>query len=103
MIGDLFGNIGAQQEQLKQQLDEIELVYNSQDEAITIHLTASKKINDITIDKDKLDLSETEQLEDLLLITLNQAFEKADTIAAAETQKLIIEMLPHGFVDMFSM
>ena len=101
MIGDLFGNIGAQQEQLKAKLDGIELSETSQDGGISISLTASKRITDISIDPDKMDTGDTEQLEDVLLITLNNALEKAEAMAADETQKLIQDMLPPGFGNMF--
>jgi DNA-binding protein YbaB len=103
MIGDLFGNIGEQQEILKQQLDEIEIIHTSKDEIITINLTASRRITDISINKEKLDLSDTDQLEDILLITLNEAFEKADKISSEKTQEIVQDMLPPGFGSMFGM
>ena len=103
MFGDLFGNIGEQQEILKQQLDEIEIIHTSKDEIITINLTASRRITDISINKEKLDLSDTDQLEDILLITLNEAFEKADKISSEKTQEIVQDMLPPGFGSMFGM
>lgn len=101
MIGDLFGNIGAQQEELKKKLDDIVINESSQNKAISITITAGKTIQDISIDPEKLDMSDHEQLEDLLLITLNQAMEKAEQLASAETQKLINDLLPPGFGNMF--
>jgi len=101
MIGDLFGNIGAQQEQLKEQLEQIEITESSQNGEIQIILTAAKTIQDISINPEKIELQDHEQLEDLLLITLNKAMEKADQLAGEETQKLINDMLPPGFGNMF--
>ena len=103
MIGDLFGNIGEQQEILKQQLDEINITHSSQNNAITILLTASKRITDINIDTEKLDVSDSEQLEDILLVTLNEAFDKAEAVAAEKTQEIVQDMLPPGFGSMFGM
>jgi len=101
MIGDLFGNLGEQQEALKTQLDDIEISHQSQDESITLTVTASKKLTDISIDPEKIDLSDKEQLEDILLITLNEVFEIADAKAAELTQSLLNDMLPPGFGSMF--
>jgi DNA-binding protein YbaB len=101
MIGDLFGNIGAQQEQLKAKLDSIEFSESSQDGAITITATASKRILDISIHPEKLNPDDIEQLEDLLLITLNKVLDKAEEMASEQTQKLIQDMLPPGFGNMF--
>lgn len=101
MIGDLFGNLGQQQEQIKQKLDSIEINASSQNNEIQLTITAGKTIRDISIDPSKLDMNDSDQLEDLLLITLNEAMEKADQLAAEETQKLINEMLPPGFGNLF--
>ena len=101
MIEDLFGNIGAQQEKLRRQLDEIEFHLESPDGAVRITLTAAKTIKDIRLDKEKLDPADLEQWEDILLVTLNQGLKQADEIAAKETQNIIGSMLPPGFGDFF--
>jgi DNA-binding protein YbaB len=101
MIGDLFGNIGQQQEKIKEKLDGIEINSASQNKEIQIIITAGKSIKDIKIDASAFDLDDAEQLEDLLLVTLNKAMEEADQIAAEETQKLISDMLPPGFGNLF--
>lgn len=103
MIEDLFGNIGQQQEQLKKQLDTIELTHGSNNGAVSVQLTASKKIRDISIDITKIKLDDSEQLEDILIVTLNEALDKADALAAEKTQHIISDMLPPGFGNMFGL
>ena len=101
MIGDLFGNINEQQEQLKQQLEQIEITETSQNQEVTITISGAKNLRDISIDPEKIDANDLQQLEDLLLITLNNAMDKAEKLAAEETQKLIQDMLPPGLGNMF--
>jgi DNA-binding protein YbaB len=101
MIGDLLGNLGSRQEELKRKLDDIEITETSPDREITVVLTAGKTIRDVRIDPEKLSFSDIEQLEDLLLITLNQALEKAELKASEETRKLINDLLPPGFGNLF--
>lgn len=101
MIGDMLGNIGNYQEQLKQKLEELEVVEQSSGAEISISMSAAKTITDISIDLSKIDLSESDQLEDLLLITINKAQEKADAIAASETQNILSDLLPPGMANLF--
>ena len=103
MIGDLFGNIGEQQEALKKQLEEIIIEHQSPENEISIQINGSKSILDISIDPDKINLDDHEKLEDLLLITLNKAFEIADQKASEKTQELLNDMLPPGLGSMFGM
>jgi DNA-binding protein YbaB len=103
MIQDMFGNIGQQQEELKRKLDEIILSHHSDDNLIHIEISASKKLLDITFDEVKFQGIEKEELEDRLMITLNEAFEKADAAAGEKTQELLNEMLPPGFGNMLGL
>jgi hypothetical protein len=101
MIGDMLGNIGNYQEKLKQKLEELEVVEQSSGGEISVSMSAAKTIKDINIDLSKVDLSESDQLEDLLLITINKAQEKADDIAAKETQNILNDLLPPGMGNLF--
>jgi DNA-binding protein YbaB len=57
---------------------------------------------DIKISSD-LKFNDYEELEDLLLIAVNRAITKAAEIEAAESQKMISEMLPPGFGNLGSL
>ena len=93
---DLFGNIREQQEEAQRKLGEITVEASSDDGAIRIVMDANKRLQDVTIDVSKLDLSTSEQLEDLLVVTFNAAIEQAEVKAEAEMRKQIGNMLPGG-------
>ena len=84
MFGDLSGMMGklkeAQQkvEETKKRLDTVLVDETSADGKIKVTLTANSKVKAISID-DSL-LSDAEELEDYLILTLNKAIEKATTI-----------------------
>jgi len=97
MFGDLFGNFEEKQKELKKLLADIKIdEYAGDDNAIHVTANANREIVNISIDKEKIDLSDSEQLEDLLLITINRALEKAADAEASETQRLMQDMLPPG-------
>ena len=84
MFGDLSGMMDklkeAQQEveKTKNRLDTVLVDEVSSDGKIKVTLTANRKIKAISID-DSL-LSDAEELEDYLILTLNKAIEKATKI-----------------------
>lgn len=88
MFGDLSGMMDklkqAQQEveKTKIRLDSVLIDEASSDDKIKVTLTANRKIKSISID-DSL-LSDAEELEDYLIITLNKAIEKASKINETE-------------------
>ena len=98
MFDDLLGNMGAQQEQLENKLKEIEIIEKSQHGEIEITINGKKEILDISINKEFEDMGE---LEDLLVLTLNNAFTKIDNMVEAETKKLLDSMLPGGLSGLF--
>ena len=93
---DLFGNIREQQEEAQRKLGEIIVEAQSDNGAIRIVMDANKRLQDVTVDVSKLDLSTSEQLEDLLVVTFNAAIEQAEVKAEAEMRKQIGNMLPGG-------
>jgi DNA-binding YbaB/EbfC family protein len=84
MFGDMSGMMqkikDAQKkvEETKVRLDSVLVDETSADNKIKVTLTANRKIKAISID-DSL-LSDAEELEDYLIITLNKAIEKASQI-----------------------
>lgn len=84
MFGDISGMMGklkeAQQkvEETKKRLDTVLIDESSNDEKVKITITGNRKIKSISISDDLL--SDAEELEDYLIITLNKAIEKASKI-----------------------
>jgi nucleoid-associated protein EbfC len=99
MLDNLFGNLQKQQEELKQKLADIIVEAEAGDGAVTVKAGADMHIENIKIDVSKMDVSDPEQVEDLLVVAVNRALELAQQRAAAETHKLLGGMLPGGMGD----
>ena len=97
MFDNLFGNIQQQQEELQRELAQIFVEAEAGDGAVVVRAGADMHIENLRIDREKADLSDPEQLEDLILVALNRALEQARQRAAEETQKRLKGMLPGGF------
>lgn len=84
MFGDLSGMMNklkeAQQkvEETKTRLNTVLVVETSADKKIKVTLTANREIKAISIDESLL--TDKEELEDYLILTLNKAIEKASKI-----------------------
>lgn len=88
----MFGDMQSKMETAKAKLDEIEITEKSN--GIEITVSASKKVRDISIDASLL--NDKEELEDMLLLTLSKALERAEANAEMEMQKIAGGMLPPG-------
>jgi nucleoid-associated protein EbfC len=100
MFEDLLGNLQKQQEELQQKLAEIFVEAEAGDGAVVVKAGADLHIENIKLDPSKLDFSDQEQLEDLLLVATNRALELARKEAASESNKLLGNLLPGG-MDQF--
>ena len=96
MFGDLLGNMQEKQKEIKARLAEHKVSASSGDGAITVEANANKEILNISIDPQKIDFEDTEQLEDLLLVALNRTLELAKKKEQEESQKMIKDMMPPG-------
>jgi len=99
MFGDLMGMMGklketqAKVEATKKRLDTVLVDEQSSDGLLKVTLTANRKIKAIVIE-DSL-LEDKEQLEDYLILTLNNAIEKATNINEAELAAVAKEGMPN--------
>ncbi len=100
MFDDLLGNFEAQQEQMQQQLASISVNAEAGDGAIHVTANANRTITNIQIDPSKLDLSDTEQLEDLMMVAINRVLEAAAAKEAEASQSLLQKMMPPGMGDL---
>lgn len=103
MFDNLLGNLQKQQEELQQKLAEIFVETDAGDGAVTVKANGNLHIENIKIDPSKLDMSDTEQVEDLVLVAVNEALEDAKKKAALETNKLLQGMMPPGMGDLGGM
>jgi nucleoid-associated protein EbfC len=100
MLEDIFGNLQKQQEELQQKLSGFTVDADAGNGAVKVTAGADLRIKSLKIDPSKLDLSDAEQVEDLVIVALNEALEAAQALAARESQKLIEGMMPPGFPGM---
>lgn len=96
MFGDLLGSMQGKQSELQEKLATIQLSASAGDGAVKVTVTANQQVVDIAIDKEKIDLSDTEQLEDLLMVAFNQALAMAVDTQTQETNNLVKDMIPPG-------
>lgn len=96
MFGDLLNNMQNQQEELQKQLAEIMIDTEADGGKIKIRTNAKRELINISIDKSLLEGGDPEELEDLLLVAINRALEQAAEKEAAESQRLMKDMLPPG-------
>jgi len=100
MFDNLSGNLKEQQEELKHVLDAMVIESKSLDEEIQVEVNGNGVINNISINLEALSSSDKEKLEDLLLVTLNNALQSAKAKEIEESQKLIQSMLPSGLAGL---
>ncbi|WP_339628773.1 YbaB/EbfC family nucleoid-associated protein [uncultured Maribacter sp.] len=99
MFGDMMGMMGklkeTQQkvEATKKRLDTVTLEEKSNDNLLSVTITANRQIKKIAID-DSL-LKDKEQLEDYLIMTLNKAIQNATNVNEAELAAVAKEGMPN--------
>jgi hypothetical protein len=91
---DMFSDMEQKQIELQKKLAAIVIEHKSDDGTLEIKIDANKQIKDLTIDVSLLKDGGAEMLEDLLVVTLNEAIQKAEARAMEEMQKQLGEFLP---------
>ncbi|MEO1435601.1 MAG: YbaB/EbfC family nucleoid-associated protein [Bacteroidota bacterium] len=92
----MFGGLEDIQKQMKAQLEAEEVTGTAADGKISITVNGAKVVKNISIDAAFLTERDAEEVEDLLLVAINRALEKADVIAAEQTQNMMSGLLPPG-------
>ncbi|MCM4171634.1 nucleoid-associated protein, YbaB/EbfC family [Arenibacter sp. TNZ] len=99
MFGDMMGMLGKLKETqekvkvTKERMNTVIVDEQSPDSLLKVSITANRTIKSISID-DSL-LSDKDQLEDYLILTLNKAIEKATTINENELAAVAKEGMPN--------
>lgn len=101
MFENLFGNLEEQQEALREKLESILLESSVSDGAVIVKGNAKREILDILIDQTKIDMTDMEQLQDLLVMAVNDLILMASEAENEESQKLINKMMPPGLGGLF--
>lgn len=92
----MFGDMEEKQKEMQQKLAGITLEGVADAGAVRVTVTASREIVNISIDKEKVDVTDMEQLEDLIMVAANRALSAAADKEAEEAQNMLKNMLPPG-------
>ena len=99
MFGDLMGMMGKLKETqekvkaTKERLNGVTLKEDSSDGLVSVTITANRTLKSIEID-DSL-LTDKDQLEDYLILTLNKAIESATKVQETELSAVAKEGMPN--------
>jgi len=80
-------------EEIKKRLESISVKGEVENGAIQVIASANKKVKEVKIDEEFFKNADKEEIEELLVVALNKAFEQADNISQSETAAMTQEML----------
>ncbi len=83
-------------EEAKLKLNDIILTEQSSRGEVMIKISANKEIKDISVNEDFLKNIDKEELEDILINTINNAIKSAEQKSEVEMQSVAGSMLPPG-------
>ncbi len=98
---EIFGNVQKQQDELQAKLAEIEVEAEAGDGAVRVTARGDLQIENIRLDPTKINFTDHEQLEDLLVVATNRALDLARQKAGEESAKLVKDLFPFGNLDQF--
>ncbi len=104
MFDQVFGDFKEKQKAIQNKLEEILIHKDIQDGAVVMTVSGAGRIKSIDINSDKIDVQDTEQLEDLILVLTNELLEEAAVKQQEASSSLISDMMPPGLgglADMF--
>jgi nucleoid-associated protein EbfC len=95
MFGDLMGGMQQKQAALQQKL--VSMQVEAESNGIRVVCNGVGNVIDVALDPAKLDFTDVEMIEDLLITVLNQALDKSSHLQETETSSLMKDLLPPGF------
>ncbi len=101
----MLANFEEQQKKMQESFRAIELINEDSSGTIKVTANAIPEIRSISIDRSKIDINNEEELEDLLIVTINEIIQMAQAKQAELSQKMLADMLPPGMgnlKDLFS-
>lgn len=94
-------NLRKNQEMVEARLKEIRVNGEAGDRAIKVEADGKGEILNISINPDKIDMQDTDNLEDLLLVAVNRAIALAQKSQETEAQKSLNSLIPGGLGGLF--
>ena len=96
----MFGDLEARQKEMQEKLAEMIFETSSGGGAVKVQINGNKEVQNITLDSEKMDISDKEQIEDLVLVAVNEAISLAVKKEQEESAALMQSMLPPGMGDL---
>jgi DNA-binding YbaB/EbfC family protein len=97
MFGDMMGKLQemkSKTEEVKKRLDTISVESDAENGLIKVVCTANRKITSITINEELMVNGDKEQIEDLTILAINRALEKAEKVAETEMAGVARGIMP---------
>lgn len=94
-----MGNMQEKQDEMAKKLKEIKLKHEG--DGFIIEVNAAKEVLNVELPKALMNADGQEELQDLLIVQLNRALEKAEEAQAKESSSMINDLLPGGLGGMF--
>lgn len=101
MFGDMMSQMNEMQEKMRQQLALKEFSCTVGNGAVTVVCNGQRQLTNISLHPSKLDMEDTEELEDLLLVAINRVLEDAAAYEAEQAGNMTKDLLPPGFENIF--
>ncbi len=101
MLDDLMGKMNEAQQKMdetKKRLDGITVSADAEGGMVKVTANGNKKILNIDIQQDLIDDGDKEAVEDLVLVAINRALEKAENLYETEMQNVAKGMIPPGMM-----
>ena len=98
-----MGQMQEMQGRLKEKLRSIEVEATAGEGAVRVKMNAARELLNVHLDTDRLNMTDKEHIEDLLVVAINRALAEAEAKGAAEGQQMIQGMLPPGLGNLFGM
>ena len=92
----MFGDMEEKQREMKEKLAQVTVEGAAEAGAVRVTANANREIVNVTIDPEKVDVGDLEQLEDLIMVATNRALSMAADKEAEEAQNMLKNMLPPG-------
>jgi len=99
MFGDLMGDLSRKEEEMKERLKTIKVTETI--DGITLEANANRELQNVSI-VDETIMEDKERLEDTIVVAFNRLNNKITETEVLESQKLMAELMPEGFEDLFN-
>jgi DNA-binding YbaB/EbfC family protein len=101
MLDNMFGNLEEQQAKMAERLKTIKLKAEAGQGAITIDCNAGGEVENVSLAPEIFENKDVEQLEDLLTIAINRAFDLIKETEGREAKSMMKDILPPGMQGLF--